>query len=266
VIVGDKLVLLAGHCVIGIERDSGREVWRRPYRHPAYASPIAAKIGDADILICPNGTLLRAEDGAMITDRVDNHDGECASPILDGDRFFLISRAGFACVDLPKEMQTGGKPAIRYAIEPVRLDPEGEIYCVGSPLYYQGLVYAIRSGWGGGQHTPTLFVIEADTGQLVYRQSLDFDVALFYDPKGGGAVASVTLAGKQLYVMNNRGTTIVFKPGRRFIQEAKNTIQHLYTRENVQEVTNSTPIFEGRRMYYRGLQNLYCIGNETKDE
>ena len=70
--------------------------------------------------------------------------------------------------------------------------------------------------------------------------------------------ASIVLAGSHLYIMDNRGTTVVVKLGRTFKQVAMNTLEHLNT-ENRQEITNSTPIFEGKRMYYRGEENLYCI-------
>ena len=104
----------------------------------------------------------------------------------------------------------------------------------------------------------TLIAIEADSGKVIYRQVLDFEPALYYDPKGGGAVASVTLAGKHLYVMDNRGTWISFKPGREYKQVARNKIDH-WMRGGAREVTGVTPVLEGKRIYMRGREMLYCF-------
>ena len=70
------------------------------------------------------------------------------------------------------------------------------------------------------------------------------------------------MGGPNLYVMANRGDSIVFRPGRTYTQVSKNIIESV-SREGRAEITESTPIFDGERMYYRGEQNLYCISERS---
>lgn len=58
------------------------------------------------------------------------------------------------------------------------------------------------------------------------------------------------MAGGYLYASNSNGTTIILKPGREYAQIAMNSLEKFM----------STPIFNARRMYLRGNENLYCIG------
>lgn len=259
VIVGDRIIVLGGASVLAFDRQSGRTLWRQEYRHPCYPSLVAAKRGDQDVVICGNGTVIAAADGKLLAEPVGRHDGECASPLIFDDKFCLISRAGFCVSQLLPSSAEKNATRVLHQMAPEELDTS-EVYCVGSPVYHEGLVYAVRSGWGAGVRQPTLYAIDPNAGKLVYRQPLDLQPAVFYDPKGAGVAASLALAGKYIYVMDNRGVAIVFEPGRKFRQVAKNHLEHVYTRENNQEVTNSTPIFDGQRMYYRGYENLYCIG------
>ena len=53
-----------------------------------------------------------------------------------------------------------------------------------------------------------------------------------------------------LYASNSNGTTIILKSGREYAQIAMNSLEKFM----------STPIFNARRMYLRGNENLYCIG------
>jgi len=57
----------------------------------------------------------------------------------------------------------------------------------------------------------------------------------------------------------------VIEPGRQFKQVARNRIATCVARRWVldpDEIFQSAPIFEGGRMYLRGEQNLYCIGEK----
>ena len=78
--------------------------------------------------------------------------------------------------------------------------------------------------------------------------------------------ASVTLGGKHLFVMDNQGTTVVFKPGPVFKRVAVNRIERTIRRpwpmRPQAEIGYSPPVFDGKRMYLRGEQYLYCIGEK----
>lgn len=127
---------------------------------------------------------------------------------------------------------------------------------LSSPLAHDGLVYAVGM-------TGILSVAESATGKSIYQKKLDLDPYVFWN--GTGVCASLALAGGNIYVMDNRGHTIVFKPGRQFEQVARNSIEDNLPRripDDPQELTQSTPAFDGGRIYIRGEDNLYCVGEK----
>jgi hypothetical protein len=87
-----------------------------------------------------------------------------------------------------------------------------------------------------------LSVVEAATGKLVYEQRLPFGKGQVYP--------SITLAGGLLFLSSDEGITLVLEPGREYKEVAKNTL----------EPFRSTPVFQDKRMYVRGREYLYCIG------
>jgi hypothetical protein len=71
--------------------------------------------------------------------------------------------------------------------------------------------------------------------------------------------------------------TLVIKPGRTYERVAKNRIERLLPgqlqgsvpkrpqdliNDRYPECTASSPIFDGKRLYYRAERYLYCIGSQ----
>jgi len=85
-----------------------------------------------------------------------------------------------------------------------------------------------------------------------------------------GIGASPCFAGKYLYLMDNAGCVLVLEPGREYKLVAKNSLDHVmeagweekHWNAQYHEVTLSTPVFEETRIYIRGEQFLYCIGEK----
>lgn len=257
IIAGDVIGLIGGARVFGFDRATGRTLWRQRYPHPCYASLVAAKIEGQDVFVTPVGMILRAADGKVLQKAFGLYDGECASAALDGDNFYIVARGGFCAAQLPRSLAPDPGDSMRGRLAPEAIQ-DSETYPVGSPLCDGGLVYFTHSGWSGHQW-PILFVVDPAKPAIVYSQRLDLTPEIHYAPDGAGVAASLALGGKNLYVMANRGETIVFKTGTRYEQIAKNTIESI-GHDGRQEITESTPIFDGGRMYYRGEYNLYCIG------
>jgi len=107
-----------------------------------------------------------------------------------------------------------------------------------SPLFHQGLLYQVSE-------TGILTVADAKSGEEVYRQRLDFG-------KRARIYASVTLAGKHIFVASENGTTLVLKPGREYAEIGRNQLKGCY----------GSPIFDGTHMIARGKSHLYCIRQE----
>ncbi len=273
VLSGTTLIVIAGSHWAAFEKSTGKVLWRQKYAHPCYGTSIVANIaggagaGSTPVLIAPDGQILRVSDGVIVAPSIGKFDGECASPVLDGNRFFLFARAGFCCAQLPGKAEKGAGIKIIRMIEPKVVDPDREPYPVGTPVFHDGILYAVRSGWGAGTKELAkdviLYAFDPASPEPLYRQKLDMEPVLFYGPEGGGVCASLSLAGGNIYVLDNRGTVIVFKPGKEYTQLARNTLDH-WTHYGQKEVTGSTPIFEGQNMYLRGREMLYCIGRSEK--
>lgn len=153
--------------------------------------------------------------------------------------------------------------------DPKKKDDAMANFWVPSPLYHDGLIYCL-SNWG-----KLIVATEKATKPdevVVLNKNLPFD---FKNPKhrktwGCGIGASPVLAGKYLYVTDNAGCTLVLEPGREYKLVAKNNIDHLMVKgweqghwnDNYHEVTLSTPVFDGNRIYLRGEQNMYCIAEK----
>ena len=264
VLVGDRLIVIVGSHWAAFDKNTGQSLWRAKYTHPCYGSPVVTRIGDVDVLVAPDGQLVRVSDGEIIAPSAGQFDGECASAVMDGNHFFLYARAGFCVVELPAKAEKNAGTKIIRKLDPKACDPDREPYPVGSPVFHDGLIYAARSGWGAGNHDVIVYAFDPALPAPVYRQKLDLEPVIYYGPEGGGVCASLAYTGANggyIYVMDNRGTGIVFKPGREYKQVARNTLDH-WTRTGMKEVTGSTPIFEGSRMYLRCREMFYCIGEK----
>ena len=138
---------------------------------------------------------------------------------------------------------------------------------VAAPLYHEGLLYTL-SQWGWLVVVDTAARTPKDA--IVYAKKAPFDRKNPQSRKswGIGTVVSPALAGKYIYWMDNAGCMLVLEPGRELKVVAKNNIDHVMEKgweekhwnDHYHEVTMSTPIFEGGRIYIRGEQNVYCVG------
>lgn len=66
----------------------------------------------------------------------------------------------------------------------------------------------------------------------------------------GEIYPSVCAAGNLIYLSSDDGTTIILQPGREYHELGRNKL----------ETFRSSPVFEGRRIYVRTVNYLYCIG------
>jgi len=102
-------------------------------------------------------------------------------------------------------------------------------------VVHDGLVYGVTQA-------SVFSAIDAATGKVVYEQNLNLGREQAYP--------SIALAGKHLFVSGSSGQTAVIEAGREFKEVGRNKL----------EPFRSTPVFQGTRMYVRGLKHMYCIG------
>lgn len=219
----DGKLIVHFHDLIALDAATGEIAWRTEL--PAtHASPIVFRWGDENAIVSPAGSILRGRDGQVLFKDAALRTSE-ASAIAAGNIIYT---------------QEGKTSAFRL---PANKDGELEVLWqvnasrgrrTPSPVLHQGLLY-------GATTEGILEVTDAESGELVYRKRLEFD---------GNLYSSITAAGDYIFLGCTRGTTLVMKAGREFEEVALNKLEDY----------GSNPVFSGKRMYLRGQQHLYCVG------
>ena len=235
-----------------------------------FASLSRIVFGGTEYVLYPDVTLIRASDGKVTGPAANS--GNATPVFLDGSRIFRP--VGM------KELKSAADGGV--SIQDVRMNvkwpndsPVVPGFYVGnsfepSPVVHEGLAYLAKC-WGA------LVVLDLATSEVVYEQVLPLDLFQIDQDRRSYLGASVTLAGDYIYLIGSSGVTIVIKPGRKYEEVGRNRIQYLgkegramgsymylqyYTPHcaEYQDCTmTSTPIFDGNRMYFRGMESLYCV-------
>ena len=155
--------------------------------------------------------------------RVKCMDGEVApSPAYAGRRVFVVNEyARLAAI------QVNG------AAEKI-WEYEDDLSEVSSPLATEKLVI-MASSYG------TVTCLHAETGELFWTH--DFDKGFYSSP---------ILVGELVYLMDVRGVTHIFEAAETFESVASNPLG---------ESAHTIPAFMPGRIYIRGDEHLFCIGN-----
>ena len=106
-----------------------------------------------------------------------------------------------------------------------------------SPLYYQGLLYALLDNG-------VLVCLDGKTGKELYRKRL-----------GGACNSSPIASDGRIYLSSTEGTTFVVKAGREF---------ELLRANSLGERITASPAVSGNELFYRTDSHLYCIGESTR--
>ncbi|HUW58835.1 MAG TPA: PQQ-binding-like beta-propeller repeat protein [Planctomycetota bacterium] len=269
-LIGDDFAVEVRNHIIGFDRKTGKINWRIPYKFNTYSTynqEVRERSDETDIVSFRDMGLYKPGVGFVAW----------SSVVPSGDSLY-----GDGCHrnTLIRHRMTGGGDA-PFEIKRVlsRGTDVGKIITPGTYwsraigtagfLVHDGLLYAM--GFGG-----VLRVFDAETLTGVYERQLDFaPVTHAYPyPYGAGVCASPTLGGRHIYLWGVNGTTIVIEPGRTFKQVAKNHIEsavegdlftwqaHYTENHYYPECTVSSPVFDGKRIYYRAEEYLYCIGEK----
>ena len=265
-LIGGQLVVWANE-MRGYDVETGKLLWTQPAKASnTYGSLFAVRAGGELVAGFQSGYFVRIRDGKRIWG--DQAFGDAvATPIVEGGFIFAHqgypiandATKGFRAFKIPTS--EGAKPAAAYSFkmewaeDELAIDKKKNPFdrgFVASPLLVDGLIYQVTEGGG-------LLVNDAATGELAYRKVLAFKPKTEYW-NWAGASSSPTLAGKQIYLMDNQGRTIVLQPGRAYKELALNLIEDV--NGNGQEQVLATPIFEGSRMYLRHPRLLFCISEK----
>ncbi len=267
-LIDDKFVLFAGGMnMVALDAATGEVAWTQPAVDKGVAALIPARINGVGVIISQKGDIVRASDGKVIFDNPQKRKGDSgwAPPLCLGNVVYQpwLGVGNLHVNDFSKA--TGDTwscqgRAIGGLANPRNKDGKWvDRWTCGSPLVHEGIYYN-QDVFG------TLYAADLKTRKLLYRVDLSSDFNMMAHYNAVGVAASITLGGKQLFVSDNQGNTVVFEPGPVFKKVAVNRIERQIDRPwpiRPQEETGySPPVFEGPRMYLRGEYNLYCIGKE----
>ena len=268
-LVDGKLIYRANMTLLAFDARTGRELWRNSpddWQNGGHGStqPLVVKIGNTDAIVSMR-YIHRASDGTVICpSRLDLWG--VLTPIVEDGVLFNPCRwqgwkdpVSFIAVRLPASDSPGAKVETVLDLKgqdvtmPTR--QVGAVFTVASPLYVDGIVYSVEMGGG-------LAAVDTRAGKGLFRTYLDgynrYNRYLY------GVAASPTLAGKNIYITDDAGYTHILQPGPQFRELKRNVLENIHLsglggNPCKQECFYTSPYFEGKCMYLRGEEYLYCI-------
>jgi outer membrane protein assembly factor BamB len=269
-VVGNKL-LLPGSAV---DTATGAEIFKFTYPKTSDQwATLPFKVGGADFALS-FGNVVRLSDGKSVAHPIS---WMSSVPVLNDNVFYYSGNLW--CAWIKVDAQPSGDPKVSAAtptnkegyqnlglpVEDEKTKWEPINFIASSPLYDNGLLYLVNV-------KGRLYVVDVKEDKVVYITKPPFD---FKNPAsrktfGMGLGSSVTLAGKYIYIIDSAGCTIVMEPGREYKQVAKNNIDETvpegwepgHSMGAHHEQTEASPVFEGSRIYIRGEQYMYCVGEK----
>ncbi|MEM6705715.1 MAG: PQQ-binding-like beta-propeller repeat protein [Acidobacteriota bacterium] len=251
--IGSSPVLAAGKVIVQADEDSGElsfivaldaetgeEAWRqaRPVQASWTTPFVLERDGKTQILTSGNEFVIAydAENGAEVW-RSEGLKANAIHVPMTVDDVVVFS---------------SGYPQKRtFAL---RLEGEGEIATeqrlweynkgagyVPSPVLYDGKLYLVSDGG-------VVTCLDAKTGEVVYEGGRP--------PVRGKLTASLVVAGDRILTINENSDAVWFKAGAEYEVLATNELD---------EPVYATPAVAGGRIYIRGNQHLYAIGESADD-
>ncbi|MHB1033075.1 MAG: outer membrane protein assembly factor BamB family protein [Pirellulales bacterium] len=260
-LIGDKLVVLFGG-LNGLDAATGKLLWSQP-EAKSIASLIPATFGGVDVAVTRSGEVFRAADGKSLWTNPYLREGDSgwAAPLILDRTMYLpwIGISGLIVADFSDVRGEKWEPKVRMVeVASDHRRPNGEWldrFTPSSPVVHQGVYYNVDQ-YG------IFYAVDLASGKTLYKQDLGFDELHHYNAIGVGA--SVAMAGKYLYVIDNQGCCAVLEPGLQFRRVAFNRIEsplpRIWPIPPQEILANASPVFEGQRMYLRGEKHLFCIG------
>lgn len=262
VLAGGKVIYCMNNFVRAVDKLTGKQIWEVKDRVSSCNSPVVTQIEGEDVVVTASGTLLRASNGEAVGTPGLFQSSGCVTPVVQDGVIYAMSGGGnLLAVEVPKSLSAKQSKVLwKVPLGDKALEAEFGVKTifaggfVASPLYHDGLLYLVSEGG-------ILIVVDAKSGERVYGKTLDLHPRIQYI-SAPGVAASPALAGGKIYIFDNSGESVVLKPGREFKMLAKNTLENILGPmewNEAQEQLMSTPFFDGKSIYIRSPEWMYCI-------
>jgi outer membrane protein assembly factor BamB len=235
VLAEGKLLISTDH-LAALDAATGKVLWRSEKVPEAHGTPYVTKIGGVMAVLAPSGHVVRLADGAPLG----------CLPALKYLSYFVHDSVVYLSGEVSGAFELPARAGDTLELKPLwKSSFEGLFY--GSGVCHDGLLYTVCN-------KGRFRVLDVKSGEVLATQQLEIPSA--GSPAGmprANVYPSITLAGKHLFVSNDRGDTLVLEPGRAYKKVRRNGLD---------EGSGGTPVFVGRRIYVRGGANLYCLGEK----
>jgi len=229
-------VLISTNHLAALDAATGKVLWHNEKVPEAHGTPYVTKIGGVSVVLAPSGHVVRLADGALLG----------SLPALKYLSYFVQDSVVYLSGEVSGAFELPAQAGESLQFKPRwKSDFEGLFY--GSGVCHDGLLYTVCN-------KGRFRILDAKSGELLATKVLEIPSA---GSRAGMPRAniypSITLAGKHLFVSNDRGDTLVLEPGREYKEVRQNQLD---------EGSGGTPVFAGKRIYVRGGANLYCLGEK----
>jgi len=227
VLAGGKL-LVDGARLTALDPSSGKELWKADVE-THYGTPAIFSLDGTLLAVNSKGAVIRISDGAVLAkDIAPGLNGDQApTPLVQGNIVYFT----YSLCSAVKLSMADGKVK---AEEVWQEDLPSAI--ISSPILKDGMLFVIPGS------APEYRVLDAASGKTLLEKTLEIDPNIY---------PSLTIAGKYLFLGNDKGTMLVLEPGKEFKQVRMNELP---------EGSGASPVFSGSHLFLRGGGLLYCIG------
>jgi len=263
-----RLVFAAFDTLVAFDAATGKVLWKNKRDENHFGdvgSPVPVRIGGAAAIV-GGKFLYRGTDGVPFAKSLIDPWG-VLTPVVEGGLLLNPSQwkgwsapLTFAAVRLPGDTADGAKAEVVWQPDgkDVAMPIRGLDFYIASPLCVDGIVYAVNPGGG-------LTAVDVGAKKCLYHQWLDGYAR--YNRMVYGVAASPTLGGKAIYIIDDAGTMHVLKPGPAFKELTHHILENIHVSGQGgnpcrQESFYTSPYFEGKSIYLRGEEYLYCIRQE----
>ena len=281
-VIGDKLIVYSFKEYRAYDIATGKVLWSTPGKEMPglrYGSPVACRIGGEDCFASPGAVVYRAADGtpAVIPDKAGIAELWAGPVVGEGRLAWVQARAmsytnwkPIGWCDLPTGLEdkiarpVAVRPEVPYeelataewgATGKTLEQAQWYLSFASTPLIHDGLLYVLMDD------APVLLVYDMGSAKLVYKKLLDLKIKhVPFGPYGSGLLASPSLVDGKIFILGPANCMIAIAPGREYKELARNQIELTHKKNYEWVVAN--PVFEGRRVYLRADQFLYCIGEK----
>lgn len=264
-LVGGKVVIF-NRDLVAFDAKTGAPAWTTPIVAHEGVNPgqphgthVAVTVGGVPLIAVANGCFFRASDGKKLYGPKEGGMQSVPSPVVEGDAVYQMTSGRDLCVfGLPREVAEPLPLQLRRIPVDISAFPKHYLpWHLSSPIIHEGLAYVVNN-------SAVFSVVDVAEGKVLYQKLLDLDVfQAVNEGAARGIGASLTLAGKYLYIQGNSGTTLVLAPGRTYKQIAKNKIENVvmvgHWAER-QERFMANPVADGKLLFLRGEGGLWAVG------